>query len=84
MAFGNKELSAKTASFFAYPAGSTGGANVGLADANHDGRLDLRVTPGFGLQADVLAFDGFGASLGVTFPAFANFLGGATVAGTRF
>jgi hypothetical protein len=72
------------ASFFALPPGTTSGAFVALADANSDGVPDIRVTPGFGVQANVLAFDLTGLQIAPVFPAFANFLGGATVAGARF
>jgi hypothetical protein len=83
----------QVASFFAYPAGFTGGASVALADANNDGTPDIRATPGPGIQADVLAFDSVALSPGGPFsstafqlqsvPAFTTFLGGATVAGSR-
>jgi hypothetical protein len=55
---------------------------IGLADVNADGLLDIVVTPGVGLQADVTAFNLSGVRLGTTI-AFANFRGGATVAGAR-
>ncbi|AMV23158.1 FG-GAP repeat protein [Gemmata sp. SH-PL17] len=71
-------------SFFAYGSGVTSGAFVALADANGDGLLDIRVTPGFGQQANVTTFDSVGASIGTTFSAFAGFLGGATIGGARF
>ncbi|MCI0699501.1 MAG: DUF4394 domain-containing protein [Planctomycetia bacterium] len=75
---------AQFSNFFAYPLSFGGGASVALADANNDGRYEIRVTPGVGQQTDVLTFDAFGNPLGVVFPAFANFLGGSTVGGTRF
>jgi hypothetical protein len=62
----------------------TGGGDVGLSDVNNDGRYEVVVTPNAGTQANVLAFDAFGAALGSPFAAFANFQGGATVAGQRF
>jgi hypothetical protein len=57
---------------------------VASDDVTGDGRLDVRTGPGFGLPADVLSFGDAGAPLGVNFPASANFLGGATVAGARY
>lgn len=75
---------AAIASFFAYVDGTTSGAAVGLADANGDGRLDIRVTPGTGPQADVATFDLLGQPLGSSFAAFGGFRGGATVTGARF
>jgi hypothetical protein len=69
------------ASFFAYPVGVTSGAFVALSDANGDKKLDLRVTPGPGIQADVESFDLLGNPIGTTFPAFAVYFGGATIAG---
>lgn len=62
----------------------TGGGTVGVSDFNRDGRYDVVVTPGVGTQATVFALDALtGTTLG-SFSAFANFQGGATVAGTRF
>jgi hypothetical protein len=92
--FSGPAFMSQLASFFAYPTGFAGGAFVALADANNDGISDIRVTPGVGLQTDVLAFDSVALSPGGPFsstavsipsvPAFANFLGGATIAGSRF
>ena len=42
------------------------------------------VTAGVGLPASVAAFDVTGVRVGFGYPAFDSFLGGATVAGTRF
>jgi hypothetical protein len=70
-------------SFLAYPAAFTGGASVGVADVNADGRYEIVVTPGFGLQADITAFDELGTPVGGPRTAFAGFLGGATVGGVR-
>jgi hypothetical protein len=67
-----------------FGANYTGGGNVGVSDVNGDGRYEVVVTPNLGTQANVLAFDAFGASIGNPFAAFANFQGGATVAGKRF
>ncbi len=78
----NGSTHAVLASFFAF-AGSTTGAAVALADANGDGLLDIRVTPGAGVDASVTTFDLAGASLG-TFTTFAGFKGGSTIAGARF
>jgi len=77
---------APLASFFVDNFGTTfvGGGTVGVSDFNRDGRYDLVVAPGVGTQANVVALDPLtGATLG-SFPAFANFQGGATVAGARF
>ncbi|MBP3959638.1 DUF4394 domain-containing protein [Gemmata sp. G18] len=71
-------------SFFAYGSGVTSGAFVALADANGDGLLDIRVTPGLGQQANVTTFDSVGTSIGTTFSAFTGFQGGATIGGARF
>ena len=78
----NGSNQAVLASFFAF-AGSTTGAAIGLADSNGDGLLDIRVTPGSGVDASVTTFDLAGTSLG-TFTTFAGFRGGSTVAGARF
>ncbi|MCI0705213.1 MAG: DUF4394 domain-containing protein [Planctomycetia bacterium] len=72
------------ASFFTLPPGVTSGVSVALADANSDGIPDIRVTPGLGVPANVLAFNITGLQIGPVFPAFANFQGGATIAGARF
>lgn len=61
----------------------TGGGSVGVADFNHDGLYDIIVTPNSGTQATVVAFDILGETLG-SYPAFANFQGGASVSGIRF
>ncbi len=78
----NGSTHAVIASFFAFT-GSTTGAAVALADANGDGLLDIRVTPGAGVDSSVTTFDLAGTSLG-TFTTFAGFRGGSTVAGARF
>jgi len=67
-----------------FGASYTGGGKVGVSDVNSDGRYEAVVTPNLGTQATVLAFDAFGAPVGTPFAAFANFQGGATVAGQRF
>src|SRR5262245_46454604 len=71
-------------SFMPLFGGTNPGFSVALADANNDGRFEIRLSPGFGQQANVFAFDPMGNPIGMTFPAFANFLGGATVGGARF
>ncbi len=69
-------------SFFAY-SGRPSGAFVALSDVNGDGVSELRVTPGFGGLADVTTFNAGGIDLGITFPAFTGFFGGATIAAAR-
>ncbi len=71
------------ASFFSSNAALTSASSVALADANLDGVLDIRVTPGAGQPANVQTFDLFGMPLGASFPAFAGFQGGATIGGAR-
>lgn len=71
------------ASFFSSNAALTIASSVALADANLDGVLDIRVTPGAGQPANVQTFDLFGMPLGASFPAFAGFQGGATIGGAR-
>jgi hypothetical protein len=82
--FGGPSFMSQVASFFAFPAGFTGGAFVALADANSDGIPDIRATPGFGAPANVLTFNSSGLQFAPVFPAFAGFIGGATLAGARF
>ncbi|MBY0459959.1 MAG: VCBS repeat-containing protein, partial [Gemmataceae bacterium] len=73
------------ANYFAYPAGTTTGASVGLADVNTDGLLEVVATPiAAGQQANVSAFDLTGTAVGSGFAAFSGFRGGSTVAGARF
>lgn len=62
----------------------TGGGRVGLSDFNRDGLFDLIATPGVGTAATAVAFNPLNAQLLGSFPAFANFQGGATVGGARF
>jgi hypothetical protein len=71
------------ANFFVFPTRSTTGAFVALADVTGSGARDLVVTPGPGVQADVQTFDLLGNPLGVTYPAFANYAGGANIAATN-
>jgi hypothetical protein len=61
----------------------TSGANVALADVNHDNRFDIRVTPGPGTSSKIYNFDFLGHPLGRT-AAFGAFLGGTSIAGARF
>ncbi|VTS00427.1 DUF4394 domain-containing protein [Gemmata obscuriglobus] len=73
-------------SFFVNDFGTTftGGGYVALSDFNRDGRYDILTTPGVGIQASAVAIDPLtGTKLG-SFTAFSNFLGGATVAASRF
>ena len=42
----------------AYPASFTGGVQVATADANGDGRFEIRTSPNAGIVGDVRAFDG--------------------------
>lgn len=68
-------------SFFAYPAGFTGGVRVATGDVNGDGRADIITGTGPGGAPHVKVFDG--VSLNVTnsfFPFDATFAGGAYVA----
>jgi FG-GAP-like repeat len=71
------------AAFHAFAAGVTSGANVALADLNHDNRFDIRVTPGAGTSSKIYNFDFLGHPLGRT-AAFGAFLGGTSIAGARF
>ncbi len=70
--------------FDAFPPFTTEGANVALADVTGDGSLDLVVTPaGSGVATDVQAYNPYGFSLGITYPAFTNYAGGASIAATN-
>ena len=66
-----------------FTAGTTSGANVALADVNHDNRFDIRVTPGAGKSSQIYNFNFHGNPLGRT-AAFGAFLGGTFIAGARF
>jgi serralysin len=68
--------------FNAFAAGSTSGANVGLADRNGDNRFDIRVTPRAGASSRIFNFDFLGNPLG-TNVAFNGFQGGTFIAGAR-
>lgn len=48
---------ADISSFYAYGENFTGGARVGVADTDRDGRVEVLVAPGAGIDPDVLAFD---------------------------
>lgn len=72
------------ASFFAFEAGFTGGVNVALANRNTAGQFAIYAASGPGRQSEVRAFDLLGAVLPAPFPAFANWVGGATIGGARF
>lgn len=74
----NSQLSA----FSVLGPGAIGGASVALADVNRDGFLDIAATPGAGVPANVFLFDFVTGQL-PSFPAFAGYLGGATVGGSR-
>lgn len=45
-------------SFFAYPAGFTGGVRVAAGDVNGDGRAEILTAPGDGVAPQVRVFDG--------------------------
>lgn len=45
------------ANFFAFGENLSGGARVGVADVDRDGRVEVLVAPGVGRDPDVLAFD---------------------------
>jgi hypothetical protein len=75
---------APIASFFAYAPGFTGGARVGTADANGDGRLDVLTGAGSGGGPHVRAFDGVTLTeLDGFFPFPPAFTGGVQVGGHR-
>ena len=68
-------------SFYAYPSGFRGGVQVGVGDANGDGRLDVLTGagPGGGPHVRSLRIDG--GEIGNDF-AFGSFTGGVDVAGS--
>ncbi len=68
-------------SFFAYPAGYTGGAFVSLGDVNGDGVDDIVTSTGPGGSANIRVFDGVTGSLFASFFAYPEgFTGGVNVA----
>jgi hypothetical protein len=70
--------------FFAFPAFTKYGVNVAAAAVHATGPLGLVATPaGPGTPTDVQTFDAGGNPLGITFPAFANYAGGADIAATH-
>jgi hypothetical protein len=71
-------------SFLAYNSSFLGGVQVATADANLDGRFEIRAAPGPGMVGDVRAFDGLTQmQINVTFPSFGGFVGGTFLGGAR-
>jgi len=69
-------------SFFAFDTGFTGGLRVSAGDLNNDGRPDLLIAAGSGLNSQVKALDGETLSPLQSFVAFdPTFLGGVFVGG---
>ena len=71
------------ASFFAFNTNFSGGARVALADANADGRFEIRVSPGAGTAGEVRTFDGVTQAQIDAFFAFGGFPGGTFIGGAR-
>jgi hypothetical protein len=69
--------------FYAFGPYTYEGAYVGLASVTGKRALDIAVTPGPGPQADVETYDLFGNSLGVSYPAFTSYAGGAYISGSN-
>lgn len=69
-------------SFFAYELAYTAGVNVGVADANRDGRLEIRTSPVGGRLTEIRTFDGLNGVLIQSFVAFPDHVFGASIAGT--
>ena len=71
-------------SFFAYEPAFGGGVRVGVADANRDGRFEIRTMPGPGRAPELRAFDGVTGNLVQAFPGLdPAFPGGGFVGGGR-
>jgi hypothetical protein len=69
--------------FFTAPAFNTPGASVAVADVTGTGALDLAITPGPGPTTDVETFEANASPLGITYPAFTDYAGGAYIAATN-